>query len=93
MPANSKYLTRSKWQRFAKISAGFIGGFMASVAIHIALASWINRPLVIITSSFTSFLLWSVFFVLAFIPQNGWKTWGIYLLIILFCGAITYLSN
>ncbi|MEM9919523.1 MAG: hypothetical protein AAF990_15605 [Bacteroidota bacterium] len=86
-------MAQSKWQRFAKITAGFIGGFGVSAAIHIVLAIWFDRSIVLITSSFSSFLLWSVLFVVAYIPRNGWRVWAIYLSIILLCGAIVLLHQ
>lgn len=90
MPANPKYLTRSPWQRFAKISAGILGGYLLSTALHLALASWLDQVVVLITSSFSIFLLWATFIILAFLARNGWKIWGIYLLAILFCGLAVY---
>ncbi|WP_020533218.1 hypothetical protein [Flexithrix dorotheae] len=89
MPANPKYLTNSPWQRFAKISAGFLGGFGVSITFHLALAAWLNRPNIIITSAFTAFLLWGGLMILAFLAKNGWKLWGFYLLMTLFFGLMT----
>ncbi|MEM8889189.1 MAG: hypothetical protein AAGD28_14510 [Bacteroidota bacterium] len=93
MPANAKYLTTSKWQRFAKISAGFIGGFLVSAAFHVVLAGWIGRPNVIITSAFTSFLLWAGLMIIAFLSHNGWKIWLQYLLIFFILSALAYVTK
>ena len=90
MPANPKYLTQSKWQRFAKISAGFLGGYIVSSSLHLALASWLDHVTVLITSTFSAFILWSVLLILAFLAKNGWKIWGIYLLITLTCLIAIY---
>ncbi|UOB16516.1 hypothetical protein [Abyssalbus ytuae] len=88
MPANKKYLS-SNWQRFSKISAGFLGGYFVSITFHMALAFWFNHLDVIITSAFTGFILWCTLMVLAFLAKNGWKIWGIYLLLtFLFCTVI-----
>ena len=83
MPANPKYLTQSKWQRFAKISAGFLGGYIVSSALHLALAFWLDHRTVLITSTFSIFILWSVLLIIPFLAKNGWKIWGVYLLITL----------
>jgi len=90
MPANSKYLTTSGWQRLVKILAGFVGGFLVSISLHIALATWINRPYVIMTSSFTAFLLWAGLMILAFLAKNPWKIWAIYILTTVFFSLLAY---
>jgi len=86
MPANPKYLTQSKWQRFAKITAAILGGYFVSVTFHLALASWFNRANILMTMAFSGFILWVVLMVIAFLAKNGWKIWGVYLLLsLLFC--------
>lgn len=92
MPANKKYLTRSPWQRFAKISAAILGGLIVAVLFHLALASWFDRAVVVISSAYTAFILWAVLMVLAFLGKNGWKVWGIYLLASLLLGLVIYLG-
>lgn len=92
MPANPKYLS-SNWQRFAKITAGFLGGYLVTVTFHLALSFWINHINVIITATYTSFILWAALMVVAFLAKNGWKIWGLYLLLsLLFC-LIIYLGK
>lgn len=93
MPANKKYLTPSPAQRFAKISAAILGGLIVAVMFHMALASWLDHVTVIITSTFSAFILWAVLMVVAFLGKNGWKIWGIYLLASLVLGAIFYFGN
>lgn len=93
MPANKKYLTHSPTQRFAKITAAIGGGLMVAVLFHMALASWFNHVAVIITSTFSAFILWAVLMVLAFLSKNGWKIWGIYLAASLLFGALTYFGH
>jgi|SRR5690606_33728872 len=92
MPANRKYLTPSPWQRFAKITAGILGGLMVAVLFHLALASWFDHVVVIASSTYTAFILWAVLMVLAFLGKNGWRTWGIYLLASLVLWLILYLG-
>ncbi len=93
MPANNKYLTPNKWQRFAKITAGFIGGYLVAITFHLALAAWLHKPSVIITAAFSAFIIWAVFMVLAFLAHNGWKVWALYLSISLFFLIIFYFGN
>ncbi|MEZ0129630.1 hypothetical protein AB9T88_07655 [Flavobacterium sp. LBUM151] len=93
MPANPKYLTQSKWQRFAKITAAILGGYFVSVTFHLALASWYNRASVLITMAFSGFILWVALMVVAFLAKSGWKIWGIYLLLTLAFSLFIYLGQ
>lgn len=93
MPANPKYLTASNWQRFAKISAGILGGYLVSITFHLVICYWFNHVNVIITATFTGFILWATLLVLAFLAKNGWKIWGIYLFISFIFSSIIYLSK
>ncbi|MES2574191.1 MAG: hypothetical protein V4572_04570 [Bacteroidota bacterium] len=93
MPANPKYLTQSKTQRFAKITAAILGGYFVSVSFHLALAAWFDRATIIITMAFSGFILWVAMMVIAFLAKNGWKIWGIYLLLTLFFSLIIYLGQ
>ncbi|PIF32326.1 hypothetical protein CLU81_2851 [Flavobacterium sp. 9] len=93
MPANPKYLTQSKWQRFAKITAAILGGYFVSVTFHLALASWFNRANILMTMAFSGFILWVALMVIAFLAKSGLKIWGIYILLsLLFC-LLIYLGQ
>lgn len=93
MPANPKYLTQSKTQRFAKITAAILGSYLVSVSFHLALAAWFDTPTIIITMAFSGFILWVALMVVAFLAKNGWKIWGIYLLLTLFFALLLYLGQ
>jgi hypothetical protein len=93
MPANPKYLTQSKWQRFAKITAAILGGYFVSVSFHLALASWFSRANVLMTMAFTGFILWVALMVIAFLAKSGWKIWGIYILLTLVFSLFIYLGQ
>lgn len=89
MPANPKYLTQSGWQRFAKVSAAILGGFLVSASSHLMWAAWVgDRKSVLLTYSFTLFIMWCTLMLLAFLFKNGYKCWAWYggasLLFILF---------
>lgn len=92
MPANRKYLTKSPWQRFAKISAGFVGGYVVTQAFHMLLIQWWNPANALITLRFGGFALWVTLFILAFLAKNGWKIWGIYLLSTAIMAVLIYLN-
>lgn len=93
MPANPKYLTQSKWQRFAKITAAILGGYLVSISFHLAIASWFNKANTIITMTFSGFILWVALMVVAFLAKNGWKIWLIYLSLSLLFSALLYLGQ
>lgn len=90
MPAKTKYLS-SPGQRVLKISAGLLGGYALAVSIHLVLAliPGIGAAL-LVSGTFSVFLLWVVFMVLAFLAHSGWKVWGIYLLLSVICVAAAY---
>jgi hypothetical protein len=75
MPANKKYLTQSPFQKFLKITAGFIGGYTVMITFHHLLGYIFEPKNVIITAAFTGYLLWAVLLLLAFLAKSGWKIW------------------
>ncbi len=93
MPANPKYLTQTKGQRFLKITAAILGGYLVSVSFHLALAAWFDKASIVITMGFSGFILWVAMMIIAFLSKNGWKIWGIYILITLFFCFIVFLSQ
>ncbi|MEM7485211.1 MAG: hypothetical protein AAF348_08380 [Bacteroidota bacterium] len=93
MPANKKHLSSSR-QRFLKISAGILGGYLVTIFAHNALGSLLTeKGGLIITTAYTSFLLWATLLVLAFIAKNGWKVWGLYILLSIIFASIIFLSK
>ena len=93
MPADKKHLS-STGQRILKISAGFLGGYLVTVLLHNAIGSFLkNKDGLIITSAFSSFLLWSILMVVAFLAKDGWKVWAVYLLLILMFAGIIFLNK
>ncbi|MCA5006265.1 hypothetical protein [Sphingobacterium bovistauri] len=80
MPANKKYLS-SPGQRFLKITAGTIGGYLVMINFHLLLSCMIEKKYVIITSFITGYILWAILLLVAFLAKNGWKIWGVYLLL------------
>ncbi|GAA5029769.1 hypothetical protein GCM10011506_18330 [Marivirga lumbricoides] len=90
MPANKKHLSPSFHQRFAKITAGFIGGFMIVVTFFLILAHLIDHRVALFTLKFAGFIVWCAFMIIPFLFKNGWKAWAVYLAIILFLSAILY---
>ena len=93
MPANPKHLSNSG-QRFLKITAGILGGYFVTIFFHNALGSILHhKGALIITTAYTSFLMWASLLVLAFMSKNGWKIWGIYILLTLIFSGILFLNK
>lgn len=93
MPANTKYLTKSFHQRFAKITAGILGGYLVTSALFLVLALWVDHGAVLVTLKFGGFIVWCALLIVAFLFKNGWKAWGIYLLAFLLLAAIFYFTT
>lgn len=90
MPAKTKYLS-SPGQRALKISAGLLGGYFLSVTLHLAVALIPGIGIdLLVSGTFSVFLLWVVFMVLAFLARNGWKIWGIYLILSIVLFLVAY---
>lgn len=81
MPANKKYLTTSPLQRTLKITAGLVGGFLLTTAIHQFAMLFLPKKEVYVTMHFSTYLIWATLMLVAFLSTNGWKIWGWYLLL------------
>jgi hypothetical protein len=91
MPANPKYLTKDPWQKFAKISAALLGGYLIAAGFFMALAFWLpNHRATLATFSYGVFILWVGLMFIPFLSENGWKCWAVFLVIILILSAAIY---
>lgn len=79
MPANKKYLTKSPFQRFLKITAGFFGGYCVMISFHQLFGYFFEPKLVIMTAAFTGCILWAVLLLVAFLVEKAWKVWLLYI--------------
>jgi len=94
MPANPKYLEKSPWQSFAKISSGIIGGYIITALFHMSMALWLPNPKeILITSIYTVFVLWVTLLIIPFLFKNGWKVWMFYIVTSVFLFGIYYLGS
>ncbi|WP_431165989.1 hypothetical protein [Tenacibaculum halocynthiae] len=94
MPANTKYLTKSPSQQFAKVSAGVLGGYIISALLHMVLALWLPYSKeIMVTSIFSTFIVWCAFLIIPFLFKNGWKAWALYLNISLLLYIAYYFGN
>lgn len=81
MPANKKYLTKSPFQKFLKITAGFFGGYMVMITFHQLLGYLFEPKNIVITAAFTGYILWAILLLLAFLAKSAWKVWLFYLVL------------
>jgi|GEM_PF-167082 len=93
MPANKKYLTSSVWLKTSKTLAGLLGGYMVAMSMHLAFAAWFDHLNVIITTTFTGFLVWMSLMLIAFLVKNVWKVWLCYLILTSVFTLIIYLGK
>ncbi|RZK57665.1 MAG: hypothetical protein EOO87_02255 [Pedobacter sp.] len=88
MPANKKYLTKSPWLRLAKILVGTIGGYTLMLSLHLLICKVFPQKDVIVTSFITGYILWAILLLLAFLSNNIWKIFTIYLVLTLIFSAL-----
>lgn len=94
MPAKKEYLS-NPGQRAIKIATSILGGYFLSITFHMWLGVLLpvdGRNIVMLTSTFTLFILWGVLMILPFLAKSAWKILGLYiLLILLFSVTIFYI--
>ena len=93
MPANKKYLLNTRWARTSKILAAFLGGLLATMALHMAFAVWGDEKVVIVTSLYSIFIIWPLFMLMVYWIKKPWKSWVILLSVTVFFGVLTYLGK
>ncbi|WP_192348550.1 hypothetical protein [Algoriphagus sp. Y33] len=93
MPANKKYLTQSPWIKLGKLSAAVVGGLLASVGFHMALAIWIDRALVLTAAVYSVFIIWVGLMLVSYWVPRVWQAWGLMVLIVLISALAIYLGR
>ena len=81
MPANKKYLLKSKWVKGSKIFAALVGGAATTLILHIALAKMCNPDIVVLSSWFSMPLLWATIMVMIYWIKDHLKGWSLLALI------------
>ena len=93
MPANKKYLTRSKWAKAGKFLAAILGGFLSSTAFHLALASVFDTVIVWGTAIYTTFILWGFFILWVYWIRVAWKAWLVSFAVVAVSAVVIYVSK
>ena len=93
MPANPKYLS-TPGQRILKITAGILGGLILTILIHNTVGILLKeKGWLIITSAYSSFVVWVSLLIIAFLSKNGWIIWGVYVFLICVFATIIFLNK
>ena len=91
MPAKKKYLS-SGWKRFSKLLAVIFGTYAATAALHIAVAKNVSDDTpVLLTSTYSSFLLWVGLMVVVYLIRKAWVSWSILLGIVAICSVLIFM--
>jgi len=77
MPANKKYLMKSGWAKASKVIAAILGSFVASMGLHLALTYWLHRPTVLITSTYSVFVVWMLLMLWVYAAKTATRSWMI----------------
>ncbi|MEM1339579.1 MAG: hypothetical protein AAF717_18450 [Bacteroidota bacterium] len=93
MPANKKYLATSRWTRTSKFLAAFLGGFIVLIFLVMALSSWLNPKVVVITAIYAGFIVWIFLMLLVYWIKKAWVSWLIFAVITLVSALFMYLGN
>ena len=90
MPANKKYLLKTRLGRTSKILASIFGGLTASLGILTALALLTDPDYVLLSIWFVFPLLWASIIVVVYWIKKPWKAWVLLLSVILSCVVAIY---
>lgn len=82
MPAKKKYLSNG-WKRLSKVTAAILGTYLATMLLHVAIAMNVaNDTPVVLTTSYSAFLIWVGLMVLTFFIKKAWHAWSLLLAIV-----------
>ena len=94
MPANKKYLLKSKWAKASKVIAAIPGGLIVVSLLHILFGLIISAELMVLCMWFTFPITWAFMITVVYWIKNPVKVWGL-ITIITFIGVpvIYYLKS
>lgn len=93
MPANRKYLMTSGWNKTSKFLAAFLGGLTVITSVVMALSSWLNPQVVVITAIYAGFILWILLMLLVYWIRKAWVSWLVFTCITLLSALFMYLGD
>ncbi|WP_438712045.1 hypothetical protein ACSTS3_06155 [Aquimarina muelleri] len=92
MPAKKEYLS-GPWKRFSKLMAALIGAYITTMLFHVALAkvSMPNETPVVLSGSYTGFVVWVGLMVMVYFIKKAWHAWLLFFMISFFSGLIIFI--
>ncbi|NRB46094.1 MAG: hypothetical protein HRU41_00360 [Saprospiraceae bacterium] len=92
MPAKAEHLS-SGWTRFSKLMAALFGAYLATIFLHLSIAKMlVDDTPVIITSTYSTFLVWCGFMIMIYLIKKAWISWAILLSIISVGSLLIFMS-
>ncbi|MEM9389499.1 MAG: hypothetical protein AAGA02_03440 [Bacteroidota bacterium] len=76
MPANKKYLLRTRLGRTSKILAATIGSLLCSVSFHVALLFFFDKSKVLATALYSIFISWVLLMLMVYYIKKPWLSWA-----------------
>jgi hypothetical protein len=79
LPAKKKHLSSGR-ERVSKVFAAILGSYLAAMSIHLAaikLSS--DESFFLITAAYSSFLVWVVLMIIAFLFKKSVYSWALFI--------------
>ncbi len=92
MPAKQKYLSTG-WQSFQRITAGVLGGYFVTMFLQLAIAVWWSLAPTLVTSTYSSFMIWVACMCFPFWIKKTWVIWLIYIGVASACYLLVMLGK
>lgn len=93
MPANKKYLLRTRLGRTSKILAATIGSFLSAASFHVALLFFFDKSKVLATALYSIFISWVLLMLMVYYIKRPWVSWAVLALVLLLSMVAIYLGK
>tara|TARA_B100000809_G_scaffold266537_1_gene329744 strand:- start:6346 stop:6633 length:288 start_codon:yes stop_codon:yes gene_type:complete len=91
MPANKKYLIQSGWVKTSKFLAAFLGSLLTIMMVHIALSYVLDQRTVLITSLYTTIIIWPLLMLVVYWIKKAWMSWVLFSSLIVLSSVVIYI--
>ncbi|MEM1338364.1 MAG: hypothetical protein AAF634_06080 [Bacteroidota bacterium] len=93
MPANKKYLLRTRLGRTSKILAATIGSFLSTASFHVALLFFFDKSKVLATALYSIFISWVLLMLMVYYVKRPWVSWAVLVFILFLSVFAIYLGK
>lgn len=73
--------------------AAILGSLMSSISLHMALAVWIDRAVVVPTAAYTGFFFWVALMIITYWIPRVWQAWMLMAGIVLVSWIAIYIGQ